>query len=92
MHFANPIPESAAIARDEIEDVISQAIIEADEQGVTGKDNTPFILERIRQLTGGDSIIANRALITSNVRRGTLVATELSRLEQTGTVQSARSV
>lgn len=54
---------------------------EAEQQGISGKDNTPYILNRIKELSGGKSVIANRALIASNVKRGTNVAKELARLE-----------
>jgi len=50
--------------------------------GVSGKDNTPFILSKIKELSGGRSVKANRALIASNVKMGTFVAKELMKLEQ----------
>jgi pseudouridine-5'-phosphate glycosidase/pseudouridine kinase len=61
--------------------IIQEAIQQADSAGMTGSDNTPFILTKIKELTGGKSLAANRALIASNVRRGTLVAKELAILE-----------
>lgn len=62
--------------------IIAQAVLDAEKAGSTGSDNTPFILARIRQLTGGQSVTANRALIETNVVRGTRVALELSKIEK----------
>ncbi|KAF2402275.1 hypothetical protein EJ06DRAFT_554939 [Trichodelitschia bisporula] len=81
LHFANPIPAEAAIAKAEIDAMIDEAICQADAAGASGKDNTPFILNKIKELSGGKSLAANRALIVSNVKRGALVAGELSKLE-----------
>lgn len=61
--------------------IMARAIHEAEEQGVSGSDNTPFILRRIREITGGQTVTANRALIEANVIRGTKVAVELAKLE-----------
>jgi len=61
--------------------IIDEAIKQADASGASGKDNTPFVLAKIKELSGGKSIIANKALISSNVKRGTLVAKELAKLE-----------
>ena len=59
---------------------IDEAVREAAEKGYTGHSNTPFILAKIKELTGGKSIPANRALIESNVARATKVAVELAKL------------
>ncbi|KAJ9648900.1 hypothetical protein H2199_000813 [Coniosporium tulheliwenetii] len=80
--LANPIPADASVARSEIDGIIEDAIQEATSAGASGKDNTPFILAKIKELTGGKSVIANRALIEANVRRGTSVAKELLKLER----------
>jgi pseudouridine-5'-phosphate glycosidase/pseudouridine kinase len=61
--------------------VIAEALRHADASGASGKDNTPFVLAKIKELTKGKSIPANRALIESNVRRATIMARELSILE-----------
>lgn len=62
--------------------VIDEAVKTAAAEGFHGSDNTPFILAKIKELTGGTSIPANRALIESNVQRATNVAVELMKLEQ----------
>ncbi|KAH8157176.1 hypothetical protein CIB48_g11072 [Xylaria polymorpha] len=78
--FANPIPEEFAIPGEKMTAVIEQAVRESNEQGVHGNENTPFILGRIRELTNGGSVPANKALIQSNVERATKVARIVSRL------------
>ena len=79
--FANPVPIDAAIPKAEMDLVIEEALRQANAQGASGKDNTPFVLAKIKELTNGKSIPANRALIESNVRRAAIVARELSILE-----------
>lgn len=79
--FANPVPEEAAIPKAEMDVVIEEAIRQAISLDITGKDNTPFILNKIKELTKGKTIHSNRALIESNVKRATIVARELAVLE-----------
>ena len=81
MHFASPVPLEAAIPKDTMDSVIEEAIRQADASGASGKDNTPFILNKIKELTKGKSIPANRALIESNVKRAAIVARELAIIE-----------
>ncbi|KAG8532687.1 uncharacterized protein KY384_002564 [Bacidia gigantensis] len=78
--FANPIPKESSIPRDEMELTISQALADAKAAGSSGSENTPFVLNRIRQITDGRTVAANRALIESNVACGTKLAVEISRL------------
>ncbi|EPE26224.1 Indigoidine synthase A-like protein [Glarea lozoyensis ATCC 20868] len=78
--FANPIPKEFSIPKAEIDLAINQAVQEAADQGFHGHSNTPFILARIKDLTKGNSIPANRALIRSNVKVATQVAIELEKL------------
>lgn len=63
---ANPIPEQFAMPEESINAAIDQAVAEAEEQGVIGKESTPFLLARVAELTGGDSLksIFNWSLIT----------------------------
>ncbi|KAL9024031.1 MAG: hypothetical protein Q9196_006815 [Gyalolechia fulgens] len=78
--FANPVPAQHSISNAEMNSVMAQAVLDAKDSGSTGSENTPFILARIRELTGGQTVKANRALIESNVIRGTKVACELAKL------------
>jgi pseudouridylate synthase len=65
---AVPIPAQDAMPEAEIGAIITQALDDADREGVTGKDVTPFLLARINELTGGRSLAANVALIRNNAR------------------------
>jgi pseudouridine-5'-phosphate glycosidase/pseudouridine kinase len=89
LFFANPIPAEHSIPKSEIDQAIEEAVQDAESQGVFGHANTPFILARIKELTGGKSIPANRALIESNVARATKVAVELAKFKSGGAVQDA---
>lgn len=62
--------------------ITAQALRDARESGLVGSENTPFVLKRIREITKGKSVKANRALVEANVARGTKVAVHLSNLEQ----------
>jgi len=79
MLFANPIPEEFSMQKAEIDNAINQAVQEAADQGFHGHANTPFILSRIKELTHGSSLLANSALIGSNVAMAAKVAVELSK-------------
>ena len=82
MHFANPVPVQQSIAKNEMDAIIEEALRLADIEGYRGSDNTPYVLSKIKQLSGGKSVTANRALVEANVQRATKVAVELSKLEQ----------
>lgn len=64
-----------------MDEVIAQALEEAEKFGINGSGVTPFVLEKIRSLTRGDATAANRSLIERNVIRGTKVAVELAAIE-----------
>jgi len=72
--IVNPIPAADEIAAEGIEREIVTAIAEAERKGVSGKEVTPFLLARIRDLTGGTSQRANVALALNNVRLGARIA------------------
>ncbi|AEO70420.1 uncharacterized protein THITE_2121851 [Thermothielavioides terrestris NRRL 8126] len=78
--FANPIPKRFAISREEMESAIQLAVAEAEEMGITGSANTPYILKRIKELTQGRSVSANKALVQSNVARAAKIAVELAKM------------
>lgn len=71
---ANPIPEADEISRAEIMPVIEQALAEAAAQGVGAKAVTPFLLQRIFELTGGRSLVSNIALVKNNARLAAAIA------------------
>ena len=78
---ANPIPETYAMAEEKtINAAIDQAVAEAEEQGVIGKESTPFLLARVAELTGGDSLKSNIQLVFNNAILASEIAKEYQRL------------
>lgn len=75
--LSTPVPEAAAMPRDEIDALTTQALAEANAQGVTGKAVTPFVLNRIKALTGGRSLATNIALVKHNAAVGAQLALAL---------------
>ena len=75
---ANPIPTADAMDRTEIDAAIAEAVAEADAQGITGKDVTPYLLGRIVELTGERSLAANVALVRDNARVAAGIAKALT--------------
>jgi len=75
---ANPIPVEAEIPRSEIMPHIEAALAEADAQGIAAKAVTPFLLQRIFELTEGRSLASNIALVLNNARLGAAIAVELA--------------
>ncbi|KAF9882685.1 hypothetical protein FE257_005533, partial [Aspergillus nanangensis] len=82
IHFANPVPLAQSVPKEEMDTIIEEALRLAEADGYSGSDNTPFVLGKIKELSGGKSIVANRALVEANVQRATKVAVELAKLEQ----------
>lgn len=72
-----PVPEEAAIMADEVEAEIRQALAEAATQGVRGQAVTPFLLQRVSELSGGKSLRANLALLLNNARTAAAIAGHL---------------
>jgi pseudouridine-5'-phosphate glycosidase len=71
---ANPIPEAEEIPHARIDAIIDQALADLDRLGITGKDTTPYLLGRIVEITGGDSLTANIALVKNNAHLGAQIA------------------
>lgn len=76
---SNPVPAAQAMPREEIDAITAQALAEADQQGVQGKAITPFLLARIKALTGGQSLATNIALVKNNAIAGARLARALQR-------------
>ncbi len=75
---ANPIPPADEIPRDLLAPLIEQALHEADDQRITSKAVTPFLLQRLFDLTDGRSLTANIALVLNNARLAASIARELA--------------
>ncbi|NXY73863.1 YOW5 protein, partial [Glareola pratincola] len=80
--IAVPCPEERATSGQVIEEAIQQALNEARSKGITGKELTPFMLQKINELTGGRSLDSNLALIQNNARVGSCIAVALSKLQK----------
>ena len=77
---ANPIPEQYSMDKARIDAVIEQALAECEEKGIHGKETTPFLLARIAEITGNDSLNSNIQLVFNNVALGAEIAGELCAL------------
>lgn len=76
--IANPIPEEHAMDEAFINGIIDQAIQEAQEQGIIGKDSTPFLLGKVKDLTDGKSLDVNIELVKHNAKVGSEIAVRLN--------------
>ena len=78
MLVANPIPEQYAMDKAVIDAAIEQALAECRAQGVKGKETTPFLLARVVELTGGDSLESNIQLVLNNAKVAAQTAIHLN--------------
>ncbi len=78
--ICNPIPEAFALNYDEMEAVILAALEDANKNGIKGKDTTPFLLSRIKEMTQGVSFASNLELAYNNARVASKVAVEFTKL------------
>lgn len=75
--IANPIPEEYSMDADLITRVIEDAVKEAEALGIKGKDTTPFLLAKIKEITGGESLESNIQLVYNNARLAAEIARSL---------------
>lgn len=80
MLVTNPIPEEFAMDHEVINRAIDEAVAQANAQGIHGKATTPFLLAKVKELTGGDSLDSNIQLVFNNARLAAQTAAELCRL------------
>ena len=81
MLVTNPIPEEYSMDPAVINGAIDQAIAEAKEQGIHGKATTPFLLAKVKELTGGDSLDSNIQLVYNNAALAAKTACELCKMD-----------
>ena len=79
MLVTNPIPEEYSMDKAVIDAAIEQALKEAEEAGIKGKETTPFLLAKVVELTGGDSLDSNIQLVLNNARLAAKTAAELAK-------------
>lgn len=80
--IANPIPEEYAMNKEEMDKAINAAIDEMNKMGVHGKESTPFLLAKIKELTGGKSLDSNIQLVFNNAKVGAEIAKEICLLKR----------
>ena len=80
MLVANPIPEEYAMPLETITAAIDKAIAECNEKGIHGKETTPFLLARVAELTGGNSLASNIQLVYNNAKVAAQTAAEYCKL------------
>ena len=80
MVVSNPIPEAYAMPRATIDAAIEQALQEARAQGIAGKQSTPFLLARVSEITGGNSLASNIQLVLNNARLAAAIAVAYQQL------------
>lgn len=76
--ISNPVPEEMALPHEYIDSLVDQAVRECEENGIKGKEATPFLLKRIVELTGGKSLETNIALVRHNAELGAKIAIALA--------------
>ena len=82
MLVANPIPKQYAMDEQRINTAIAEALAEADQAGISGKKITPFLLDKVQKLTGGDSLESNIELVFNNAKLASNVAKELCAIKE----------
>ena len=78
MLIANPVPAENEIPRQRMEEHITEALMAAERDGIGGKEVTPYLLDKIFQITGGVSLETNIALVLNNARLAAAIAVELA--------------
>lgn len=78
--IANPIPEQYEMDYDTITNAIENAVKESKEKGIKGKESTPFLLAKVKEITGGSSLESNIQLVYNNARVGAQLAVELAKI------------
>ena len=79
--LSNPVPFESEIPASHINQILQEALQEADQQGITGKRVTPYLLQRINELSQGQSLKTNIALVKNNARVGAELAVALAALK-----------
>lgn len=77
MIIANPVPKEFALSMEYMNEVIEDAVRAAEKEGIKGKSLTPYLLNKIKELTGGKSLKANIELVKNNARVGAKIARAL---------------
>ncbi|HHZ12255.1 MAG TPA: pseudouridine-5'-phosphate glycosidase [Acholeplasmataceae bacterium] len=79
---ANPIPKEHSLPKAKIEAAITEALTEMNRLGITGNKTTPYLLAKVKDLTGGESLEANIALVYNNARLAAKIAKAYAELKK----------
>jgi len=79
---ANPVPEEFQMDYDVITNAITNAVKEAEEKGIKGKESTPFLLGKVKEITEGKSLVTNIELVFNNAKVGAQTAVKLAELSK----------
>jgi len=77
---ANPVPQEYSMDEAVINDAIDRALAAAAADGIKGKETTPYLLAKVKELTGGESLEANIALVINNARLASHIAADYAGL------------
>ena len=77
--ISNPVPEEFALPHEFIDSIIDKAVKEAEEQGIKGKEVTPFLLKKVVEYSGGKSLDTNIDLVLNNAKLGAQIAVSLKK-------------
>mgnify|MGYP003000822242 CR=1 FL=1 len=91
MLVTNPIPEEYSMDHEVINKAIDEAVAEANRLGIHGKETTPFLLAKIKDITGGDSLASNIQLVYNNAVLGAKTGCQ-NRLRAGGTCQELKTL
>ncbi|NBI30522.1 pseudouridine-5'-phosphate glycosidase [Chengkuizengella marina] len=80
--IANPVPDEAELSPEFIDQIIHQALLEAKDNHISGKETTPFLLDKVKELTKGQSLVTNIALVKNNAKVGSQIAVQLHDLKK----------
>lgn len=80
--IANPIPEEFSLNKEKINKAIEEALVEAKEKNILGKETTPFLLAKLKEITQGKSLAANLELVYNNARLAALIANDYANLSK----------
>lgn len=80
--IANPIPEEFSLNKEKINKAIEEALVEAKEKNILGKETTPFLLAKLKDITQGKSLAANLELVYNNARLAALIANDYANLSK----------
>ncbi|SHH63604.1 pseudouridine-5'-phosphate glycosidase [Clostridium grantii] len=82
MVITNPIPEEFEMDFDTINNAVNEALNESFEKGIKGKETTPFLLAKVKEITGGDSLDSNIKLVYNNAELASKIAVQLSEISK----------